>query len=90
MMTIMTKRTTVCLEQELHQALRLKAAVTNRSVSQLINEMIRDQLAEDADDLRIFRERTDDPVIDYESLLEDLRAHGKLVGFSSSNLLRRT
>jgi hypothetical protein len=40
--------------------------------------MIRDQLAEDADDLRIFRERADEPVIDYESLLEDLRAHGKL------------
>ena len=78
MMTVMTKRTTVYLEQELHQALRLKAAVTDRSVSQLINEMIRDQLAEDADDLRIFRERVDEPVIDYESLLEDLRAHGKL------------
>ena len=77
-MTVMTKRTTVYLEQELHQALRLKAAVTDRSVSQLINEMIRDQLAEDADDLRVFRERADDPVIDYESLLEDLRAHGKL------------
>ncbi len=77
-MTVKTKRTTVYLEQELHQALRLKAAVTDRSVSQLINEMIRDQLAEDADDLKTFRERSDEPVIDYESLLEDLRAHGKL------------
>ncbi|MCA9264455.1 MAG: ribbon-helix-helix protein, CopG family [Planctomycetales bacterium] len=74
----MTKRTTVYLEQELHQALRLKAAVTDRSVSQLINAMIRDQLAEDADDLEVFRERADEPVIDYESLLADLRAHGKL------------
>lgn len=77
-MTVKTKRTTVYLEQELHQALRLKAVVTDRSVSQLINEMIRDQLAEDADDLKIFRERSDEPVIDYESLLDDLRTHGKL------------
>ena len=77
-MTVMTKRTTVYLEQELHQALRLKAAVTDRSLSQLINEMIRERLTEDADDLKAFRERGDEPVIDYETFLEDLRAHGKL------------
>jgi len=77
-MTVMTKRTTVYLEQELHQALRVKAAVTDRSLSQLINEMIREHLAEDADDLKTFRERADEPVMSYESLLEDLRAHGKL------------
>ena len=77
-MTILTKRTTVYLEQELHQALRLKAAVTDRSVSELINEMIRDRLAEDADDLKAFRERADEPVISYETLLEDLQAHGKI------------
>lgn len=77
-MTVLTKRTTVYLDQELHQALRLKAAVTNRSMSELINEMIREQLAEDAEDLEAFRERADEPVISYESLLQDLRAHGKL------------
>ncbi len=77
-MTVLTKRTTVYLDQELHQALRLKAAVTNRSMSKLINEMIREQLAEDAEDLASFRDRTDEPVINYESLLQDLQAHGKL------------
>ena len=77
-MAVLTKRTTVYLEQELHQALRLKAVVTDRSMSELINEMIREQLAEDADDLNAFRERADEPVISYESLLKDLQAHGKL------------
>jgi plasmid stability protein len=77
-MTVLTKRTTVYLDQELHQALRLKAAVTDRSMSELINEMIREQLAEDAEDLEAFRERADEPVISYESLLQDLQAHGKL------------
>jgi len=77
-MTVLTKRTTVYLEQELHQVLRIKAAVTDRSVSELINEMIRERLAEDADDLNAIRERADEPVISYEELLEDLRAHGKL------------
>ena len=73
-----TKRTTVYLDQELHQALRLKAAVTDRSMSGLINEMIRERLAEDAEDLKAFRDRTDEPVISYESLLQELQAHGKL------------
>ena len=77
-MEITTKRTTVYLDQELHQALRMKAAVTDRSMSDLINEMIRERLAEDAEDLRAFRDRADEPVISYESLLQDLEAHGKL------------
>ncbi|MCA9970715.1 MAG: ribbon-helix-helix protein, CopG family [Anaerolineales bacterium] len=77
-MTTLTKRTTVYLEEELHQALRMKAAVTNRSISDLINELIREQLAEDAEDLQAFRDRADDPVISYEALLQDLQAHGKL------------
>jgi plasmid stability protein len=77
-METITKRTTVYLDQELHQALRLKAAVTDRSMSDLINEMIRERLAEDAEDLQAFRDRADEPVISYESLLQELQAHGKL------------
>jgi plasmid stability protein len=77
-MTVTTKRTTVYIDQELHQALRMKAAVTDRSMSDLINEMIRDRLAEDAEDLKAFRDRADEPVISYESLLQELQTHGKL------------
>ena len=77
-MTTLTKRTTVYLDQELHQALRMKAAVTDRSMSDLINEMIRERLVEDAEDLKVFRDRADEPVISYESLLQELQTHGKL------------
>jgi plasmid stability protein len=77
-MTTLTKRTTVYLDKELHQALRMKAAVTDRSMSDLINEMIRERLAEDAEDLKAFRDRADEPVISYESLLQELQTHGKL------------
>lgn len=77
-MTVLTKRTTVYLDQELHKALRLKAAVTDSSMSELINEMIRERLAEDAEDLDAFRARANEPVISYESLLQELQAHGKL------------
>lgn len=77
-MTLLTKRTTVYLEKELHQALRLKAAVSERSISEIINEAVRVHLAEDAEDLKAFRDREDEPVISYESLLQELQAHGKL------------
>lgn len=77
-MTTTTKRTTVYLDQELHQALRMKAVVTDRSMSDLINDMIRERLAEDAEDLKAFRDRADEPVISYESLLQELQSRGKL------------
>lgn len=73
-----TKRTTVYLDRKLHQALRLKAAVTDRSMSDLINEMIRERLSEDAEDLQAFRDRAEEPVIRYESFLQELQAHGKV------------
>lgn len=74
----MSKRTTIYLEPDLHQALRMKSAVTNRSMSALINDMVRDHLAEDAEDLHVLRERAGGPEISYEALLQDLQAHGKL------------
>ena len=53
--------------------------MTGRSVSALINEMIREQLAEDAGDRKAFHDRGDEPVINYESLLQDLQDNGKLL-----------
>ena len=73
-----TKRTTVYLDFDLHRALRLKAAETDRSVSELINESILRYLAEDEADLQAFREREHEQVISYEGLLQELKAHGKL------------
>lgn len=77
-MSSLTKRTTIYLEPELHQALRMKSAETNRSISDLINQFVREQLSEDAEDLKAFRDRADEPVMSYEQLLQDLQAHGKL------------
>ena len=77
-MTSLTRRTTIYLEEDLHRALRLKAAVTERSLSKLVNEMIREGLVEDAEDLQSFRDSVNEPVISYETLLQDLQTHGKL------------
>ena len=73
-----SKRSTIYFEPEVHQALRLKAAVTHRSVSDLVNEAVRNVLQEDQEDLEAFENRISEPTISYEELLNDLKAHGKL------------
>jgi hypothetical protein len=73
-----SKRVTVYFEPALHQAIRLKAAHTNRSVSDIVNDAIRMSLREDQEDLAAFEDRVAEPVISYEALLKDLKAHGKL------------
>jgi plasmid stability protein len=73
-----SKRSTVYFDENLHKALRLKAAHTHRSVSDIVNDAVRAALAEDQEDLAVFQQRADEPTISYEELLNDLKAHGKL------------
>ena len=74
----MTKRSTIYFDPELHKALRLKAATTERSVSDLVNDAVRRALCEDQEDLAAFGDRAAEPTITYEALLDDLKANGKL------------
>ncbi len=73
-----SKRSTVYFEPEVHQALRLKAAHTHRSVSDLVNEAVRNALPEDQEDLAAFDEKIGEPTMTYGELLNDLKAHGKI------------
>jgi len=73
-----SKRSTIYFEPEVHQALRLKAAHTHRSVSDLVNEAVRSVLREDQEDLAAFDERLSEPTMTYEEMLNDLKAHGKI------------
>ena len=74
----MPKRATIYLEQELHTALKVKAAHTERSMSDLVNDAVRESLREDQEDLQAFADRAAEPVMTYEALLADLKAHGKI------------
>jgi hypothetical protein len=49
-----TKRATIYLDEDLHRALRMKSAVTDRTISDIVNEAVRRDLAEDAEDLAAF------------------------------------
>jgi hypothetical protein len=73
-----SKRATIYFEPALHRAIRLKAAHTNRSLSELVNDAVRWSLREDQEDLAAFDDRVGEPTMSYEALLKDLKANGKL------------
>jgi len=75
---MIAKRSTVYFDPDLYKALKIKAAHSDRSLSELINNAIRYSLAEDAEDLSAFAERKSEPNLDFEKVLKDLRSRGKI------------
>jgi len=73
-----SKRATVYLDPDLHRALRVKAAQTDSTISVLVNEAVRRNLAEDAEDLDAYRARGEEPSRDFGLVLKDMRRRGKL------------
>jgi hypothetical protein len=72
------KRATIYFDADLHRALRVKAAETERSVSELVNQAVKLSLAEDAEDLAAFEERRHEPNLPFEDVLKDLKLRGKI------------
>lgn len=77
-MSSLTKRSTVYLDPELHRALRIKAAETERSISELVNEAVKYALVEDSIDLKSFEERKDERLVRFEDVLKKLKKNGKI------------
>ena len=73
-----TKRATIYLDTEVHRALRLKAAETETTISDLVNDAVRQSLAEDADDLAAIEARKSEPTRSFEAFVGSLRRSGKL------------
>jgi hypothetical protein len=74
----LTKRATVYFDPVLHRALRLKAAETDRSLSDLVNEAVKLSLVEDAEDLAAFEERASEPNFRFEEVVKELKKRGKI------------
>jgi hypothetical protein len=73
-----SKRATIYLEPTLHRALRLKSAETDRTISDLVNDAVRDAIAEDADDLAAIEARKREPSRSFEAFVAELRRRGKV------------
>ena len=77
-MATRTKRTTIYLDPDLHKALRLKAVAVSRSVSELVNDAVRESIAEDAEDIAAFEERVQEPLISYDEMVKRLKKDGRI------------
>jgi len=72
------KRATVYFDREIHRALRMKSAASERSISEVVNEAVRLSLAEDAEDLEAFDSRAKEPSLDFGKVVKALRRRGKI------------
>lgn len=72
------KRTTIYLDPDLHHALRIKAAETENSMSELVQEAIKFSLAEDSIDLAAFNERKKERSLPFEDVVAKLRKNGRI------------
>ncbi len=77
-MSNLSKRSTIYFEPNIHQALKVRAASSHLSVSELVDEAVRLLMSEDQEDLAAFSQRENEREISYEALLNDLKKHGKI------------
>ncbi len=77
-MSSASKRATIYFDPAVHRALRVKAAATDRSLSDLVNEAVRLSLVVDAEDLAAFEERGTEPDLSFEDVVKDLKRRGTI------------
>jgi hypothetical protein len=71
-------RATIYFSPDIFKAVRMKAAATHRSISEIVNDAVKGTLAEDAVDLDAVHLLRDEPVTTFESFVSDLRRRGTL------------
>jgi plasmid stability protein len=73
------KRATVYFEPEVHRALRLKAAASDRSISDMVNDAVKASLAEDADDdIAEFAKRKHEKSLSFDTFVQGLKRRGRI------------
>ena len=77
-MPTLNKRVTVYFDPDIHRVLKIIAAETSKSISEIVDNAIRQELAEDEEDLRTFKEREHEQSISFEKVLADLKKNGKI------------
>lgn len=73
-----SKRATVYFRADVHKALRLRAAASDRSISDMVNEAVSATLAEDAVDLEAFTERRSEKSLSFETFVSGLKRRGRI------------
>lgn len=69
-------KATLYLDETVHKALRLKAAETRQSMSDLVNDALKASLSEDLEDIQEIKERRKDKTVGFEEFLGQLKSDG--------------
>ena len=72
-----TRKTTIRFDLEVYRALKIKAAETSRSMSDLVNDAVATAFVEDAFDLEIFEKRKNEPALSFQELRRRLFCHAR-------------
>ena len=72
------KRATVYFDPIIHKALKLKSIETSKSISELVNEAVKEILKEDAEDISAFEARADEPLISFSEMVKRLKKDGRI------------
>lgn len=78
MSAMKSKRATIYFDPALHKAVRIKAAETDQSISDVVDEAIRTLLSEDAEDLADLSARVNEPSVSFESFVKELKDSGDI------------
>ena len=72
------KRATIYFDPDILKILKMKALETSRSVTDIVNQAVRESLAEDAEDILAYEERLNEPLVSYEQMLKNLKKDGRI------------
>ncbi|HMD96797.1 MAG TPA: CopG family transcriptional regulator [Terriglobia bacterium] len=72
------KRATVYVDRHLHRALQRRAAESECSITTLVNDAVRMALLEDTEDLAAIAARRNEPDLDFEDVVRDMKRRGRL------------
>lgn len=71
-------KATLYLDESVHRALRIRAAETRRSMSDLVNDALKAALRMDLEDISNWRARRDERTLSYDQLLTQLKEDGTI------------
>ena len=75
---IKREATTVYLNPRIAKAAKVRAALSDKSLSDLVNDALAKIIREDAADLEIIRKRANEPTRDYEDVVKEMKKNGLL------------
>ncbi|MGQ0522623.1 MAG: CopG family transcriptional regulator [Betaproteobacteria bacterium] len=56
----------------------MKAAASDRSISDMVNDAVKAALAEDAEDLAAFAERKSEKILSFDTFVRGLKRRGRI------------